>query len=615
MLKDAYNMTNDKDEKTEIVYLIAECFRLSNDPRKAEMWYKKSISREYPNPVVYLYLADMMKMNEIYEEAIIEYQRYAQLVPDDPRGKDGVKSCELAMEWIDNPNGYIVENIKFFNSKFNDFAPAFASSDYGTVYLTSGREGAMGDKIHGATNQNFTDIFVSTRDRKGEWSEPVPLAEPVNSEFEDGAPAISKDFNSLYFTRCEIGKSKNFGCGIFTALKSGEEWDKVTKIEIAEDSIVIAHPAISADELTLYFVSDMEGTLGGMDIWKVVRDDFKGEWSEPENLGPQINTVDNEVYPYVHADGTLYFSSNGHLGMGGLDIFKAKPNDDGTWTVENMRYPMNSSSDDFGIVFEAENERGYLSSSREGRGDDELFSFMLPPVRFSITGTVKDEKTDKPIANATIRSISSDGTTLESTAKDDGTFKFMLKPSTDYLFIASAEGFLNGKERETTKGYSVSTDFKTTILLSSIKAPIQIENIFWDFNSWELRPETQLALEGVVEILTDNPNIAIELGSHTDSRGGDKFNKDLSQKRAQSVVDFLITKGIDKDRLTAKGYGESQPVKLDDRAAAQSRFFKEGDLLSPDFIEGLENEEQQEMAHQVNRRTEFRVLRTDYVPK
>jgi peptidoglycan-associated lipoprotein len=317
------------------------------------------------------------------------------------------------------------------------------------------------------------------------------------------------------------------------------------------------------------------------------------------------------MFPYVHADGTLYFSSDSHPGLGGLDIFKATQEESSRWTVENLRAPINSSNDDFGIVFEPETERGFFSSGRKGRGNDEIYSFYLPPLKFNITGVVKDEKTDKVIPGATVKSIGSDGITVEAATGDEGNFRFMLKPGTDYVFIASKDRYLNGKERETTKGQEKSTDFSTTIYLSPVDQVIELENIFYDFARWELRPESMVSLDKLVETLTDNPNVTIELMSHTDSRGTNEDNMILSQRRAQSVVDYLITKGIETQRLSAKGYGETVPKVVDEEIVEKFPDLKVGQVLTEEFIMSLPAKVQEE-AHQVNRRTEFRVLSTDY---
>ncbi len=616
LLKDAYNKVNDKEVKKELVFLVAECYRHTGDNRNAEMWYKKVIRAEYQNPVIYLRYADALRMDEEYEDAKEQYEKYRELVPDDPRGIEGIQSCELAATWIENPEGYTVENMKYFNSRDRDYSPCFGAEDYKLIYFTSTREEATGDDIHGATGQNFSDIFQSRMDRKGKWSIPVPLDEEINSEFEDGSPNMNSDFSTLYFTRCKMNKNTNFGCQIYTSNRSGEKWSKAEPIPLSDDSVVIAHPAISPDDLTLYFVSDMPGGIGGKDIWRVTRSNEGDEWSTPENLGEMINTVDDEMFPFVHADGTLYFSSDGRIGLGGFDIFKASQDDQDNWTVENMKYPINSGADDFGIVFEKEMERGFFSSSRKGRGNDDIYSFVLPPLKFNMIGEVRDDQTDELLVNAKVKSIGSDGITVETNTNDDGSFRFMLKPSTDYVFVASRIGYLNGKERETTKGLESSTDIKTIIYLSNIANTIELSNsnVFYDFARWDLRPEALVSLDQLVETLDDNPTVTIELMSHTDVRGSDEDNIELSQKRAQSVVDYLIMKGIDPVRLTAKGYGESMPKVVTMRIADEYPFLKQGTRLTEQFINGLPTLEQQEIAHQLNRRTEFRVLKTDYEP-
>ena len=615
LFKDAYNKVQDKDVKNEIIFLIAECYRITDSPDKAEIRYKQAIQKEYPNPIIYLRYADALRMNEDYDDALEQYKKYKELVPDDPRGQDGIQSCELAIEWMNNPTPYNVESVKFFNTKEKDFSPFFGSEDYQLIYFTSSREEAVGNDIHGATAENFSDIFQSRMDRKGKWSVPVPLDENINSEFEDGTPVLNDDYSRMYFTRCILNKNKNFGCQIYTATSQGETWSKAEALKITEDSIVVAHPAISSDELTLYFVSDMGGGTGGKDIWKVTRSNEGDEWSKPENMGPEINSVDDEMFPYLHPDGTLYFSSNGRIGLGGLDIYMARENEDGSWKVENMKYPVNSSADDFGIVFEKETERGFFSSSRKGRANDDIYSFVLPPLKFNVLGEVRDDKTDVILTGASIKSIGSDGITLEATSDEEGIFRFALKPNTDYVFVASKTGYLNGKERETTKGLDKSTDINVVIYLSNIAGTIELSNssVFYDFARWELRPEAMVSLDQLIETLVDNPSVTIELMSHTDSRGSDADNIELSQKRAQSVVDYLIQKGIDPIRLSAKGYGESQPKEITKRMNEQYPFLRSGAVLNETYINSLPNVEQQEIAHQFNRRTEFRVLRTDYI--
>ncbi|HAF29915.1 MAG TPA: hypothetical protein DCG75_12810 [Bacteroidales bacterium] len=612
LLRDAYSKVTDNDLKNDITFQVAECYRKTNQPKKAEVWYKKSVQKKYSNPLVYLYYADALKMNEKFEDAIENYKEYKKLVPADPQGEMGVKSCELAIKWMESPNGYKVANMKFFNSRESEYSPAFAKAEYDEVYFTSSRDGSTGDDTHGGTGLNFSDIFTSKQDKKGNWSTPVPLGENINTEFEEGAVSLSKDFNTMFFTRCERHKKDAIGCMVYQSVRRNEEWAKAEPILMLDDSIVVAHPSLSEDALTLYFVSDMKGGMGKKDIWKVTRTSPDGNWGVPLSLGADINTPGNEMFPFIHDDGSLYFSSDFHLGMGGLDIFKATF-ENGSWKVENMRYPINSTYDDFSIIIEKDKERGYFSTSRDG--DDEIYSFVLPPLKFDVEGVVKNDKTDEPLANATVKLVGSDGMTLTNETDDKGAFKFMLRPSTDYVFVASKKGFLTGKEKETTKGIAESQTFTAEIRLSSIAEPIELPNIFYDFAKWDLRPESMVALDKLVETLNDNPNVVIELRSHTDARGSAMANVELSQKRAQSVVNYLIEKGIQPARLRAKGYAATMPKIVEKKLAEQNTFLKEGTELTPAFIENLESEEQREIAHQINRRTEFQVIATNFQPQ
>jgi peptidoglycan-associated lipoprotein len=619
--KEAYQRTTDKKEKLHMAFYIAECYRKMDNAPQAALWYGKVIAKDYENPLSVLYYADALRMNQNYEEAKSQYQRYKELVPDDPRGSDGILSCDFALQWIDQPTGYQVEEMKFINSKNNDYSPFYSRSDYQELYFTSSRDETTGNSEHGGTGQQFADVFFSSMDKKGKWSTPLPLPESVNTEAEEGTPVFSPDYNTLYFTRCNVSKRKALGCEIFSATRDGDKWVDVQSLGLADDSTVIAHPAVSPDELTLYFVSDMPGSIkssegiNSKDIWMATRASANAKWDSPVNLGSPVNSPGDELFPYVHADGTLYFSSNGLIGMGGLDIYKAVKSESGQWQVDNMKYPINSAADDFGIIFEKERESGFFSSSRKGKTGDDIYSFLLPPLKFSIVGVVKNEKTEEIIPEAIIKSIGSDGITLDTKTGRDGIFRFTLKPGTDYVFIAEKPGFLKGKERESTKGISQSTEFKTEIFLASIETPIEVENIFFDLDKADLRPESMVSLDKLVETLNDNPNIVIELGSHTDSRASDAYNMDLSRRRAQSVVNYLIEKGISRDRLVPKGYGESQPKTVDKQDNAAYSFLPLGTVLSENFINGLSDEDRQEMSHFLNRRTEFKVLRTDYSGK
>jgi peptidoglycan-associated lipoprotein len=613
LFKDSYSKARktDKASRTELGFMIAECYRLSNDPKNAETWYRLAVKSSYSKPDAQYWLAESLKKNGKYQQAIDEFKKYKQVAPSDSKADQEILACQLTTEWLRNPEAYKVEEMKDLNSSDSDFSPAYGRDDFGVIYFTSSRDDAAGNKTHGATGQSFTDIFESRLDKKAKWSTPVPV-ENLNSDSEDGTPCFSSDFKEVYFTRCEAGKREKKGCIIMVSKRTGDKWGNPVNTAILPDSLVAAHPSLSSDGLTMYFVSDKPGGFGLKDIYVVKRADESDPWSAPKNLGPDINTSGNELFPYIRSDGSLYFASDGHIGMGGLDIFKATSQPDGSWVVKNMKPPINSSSDDFGIIFEDGNERGIFSSTRKGKGNDELYTFELPPLRFNVTGLVKDEKTGSPIQGSVVQLIASDGSNLQAETGASGDFKFSLKQDVDYIFLASKRGYLNGKEKETTKAQEKSRDYMVTILLTAIDKPIELPNIFYDFGKWDLRPESMVSLDKLVETLNDNPNVTIELMSHTDSRDTEEYNLDLSQKRAQSVVQYLIEKGIDPARLSPKGYGESTPKVVDAVIASQNPFLKQGTSLSEQYINSLANEEQKEIAHQINRRTEFRVLRTDY---
>lgn len=611
--KDVYSKTRDKQLKAEMVFMVSECYRLINDPKNAELWYKRAVRSPFPKPEAQYWLADSYKKLGRYPEAIEEFRTYRQLVPGDPRTEQQIRACELAMEWQASPEAYNVEELKDVNSRDSDFGPAYARDDHGLVWFTSSRDDARGNKEHGATGQSFTDIFETRLDKKGKWSTPVPV-DLLNTEFEDGTPSFSPDYTEVFFTRCEAGKRESKGCVIMYSRREGVNWSDPEKIELLADTLVAAHPALSPDGQTLYFVSDMPGGRGGKDLYRTTRTSPGSPWSRPENLGTDINTRGNELFPFVHEDGTLYFASDGHIGMGGLDIFRAVPQGGDAWLVQNMRAPINSPADDFGITFESGAEKGIFSSSRKGRTADDLYTFEMPPLLFSITGLVRDEKTGQPVEGAAVQLIASDGANMQTETGAAGDFKFTLRPEVDYIFLASKKGYLNGKEKETTRGQDKSRDFMATIQLTPIDRPIELPNIFYDFGKWDLRPESMVSLDRLVETLNDNPNVTIELMSHTDSRDTEEFNLDLSQKRAQSVVDYLIAKGIAADRLTARGYGETNPKVVDQEIMENAPFLRSGATLNEQYINSLASEEQKEIAHQINRRTEFRVLRTDYEP-
>ena len=615
--KKAYSREKDRTKRLLITLKIGNCYRMINDTRKAETYYSRVVKQKLTEPKAHLYYADMLKENGKTALANAEYEEYLKSEPGDLMALMSYQSCDSILVWSKNPTRYQIASIKEFNSKYNDYSPYFASKDYKELYISSSRDGANGTKKHGGTGQSFSDIFITRLDNKQKWAVPAPVDKTINSIYDDGTPWISPDGNVMYFSRCRYDKQASLGCQIMMSKRTGSNWADPVAVPIAKDSVVIAHPSLTEDQLTIFFVSDMLGSIGGKDIWKAVRTKADGPFGAPENLGEIVNTTKNEMFPFVKSDTLFYFSSNGHPGMGGLDIFKAHLDSEKKWVVENMKFPINSSADDFGIIFQKEEEKGYFTSSRieKSLGGDEIYSFVLPEKRFNMAGRVISESTTLPLKDADVRLIGSDGTSMEYKTDSTGTFTFKLKAETDYLLVAFKRGYLNGKLRETTMGLEVSRDFNATLTLATYEKPIELPNILYDLAKWDLRPESMVALDALVETLEDNPNITIELMSHTDVRPFRAMtNLELSQHRAESVVDYLIKKGIESDRLKAQGYGPDLPRVVDAKIASQYDFLKAADTLSKVYIDKLPNEQNKEIAHQLNRRTEFRVLRNDYVP-
>jgi peptidoglycan-associated lipoprotein len=616
LYKKAYSKEKVKDKKAEIVFRIAECYRKINNTKQAETWYKKADKINYPDPTVIFYLAETKKMQGKYEEALIEYNRYLEKKPGDKKAVNGAKSCEESKKWIDKPTRYKVDNVALLNTKQDDFCPTYAKKDYKELIFTSSREGTTGSAVDGRTGENFRDLFITQLDKKGKWSTPVPLGETINSKDSEGAACLNRKYNTIYFTRCLNENKKVTGCQIYTAKSKGQDWAESAIFPVVPDTITVGHPSMSDDENDFYFTSDMPGGYGGKDIWVVHYDKKAKTWSAPENLGSVINTEADEMFPYIHSDGSFYFSSNGHVGMGGMDVFKAEKTGDKWDKITNMRYPINSSSDDFGITFEDKAEKGYLTSNRDGgKGGDDIYSFVLPPIVFTVQGVVTDKKTLKAITSATVSLVGTDGSSLSVTTDKTGSYKFDLKPNTSYVITASSEKYLKNQAKETTVGIEEDRNFVHDLALDPIDIPIELPNIFYDLAKWTLRPESEEALNKLIETLNLNPTIVIELSSNTDYRGSDKYNEDLSQKRAQSVVDYLIAHEIDPERLVAKGYGEGNPKVIDSKKDEDVFGFKVGVKLDPKFIDALPTDEEKEKAHQMNRRTEMKVLRKDFVPK
>lgn len=604
-----------RDLRGYIAYRIAECNRLINNTPRATSAYMNALRYDYPDSIVNLRLGQMYQRSGRYPDAIRYYNEFLKLNPESELALNGIKGSELAPQWKQNPSRYVVKRMEKFNSRRGEFCPMLFGDAYDQLYFTSSRtpKGAGKDKeetISAITGLRNNDFFLVKKDEQGNWLAPIELEDEVNTEFDEGTPSFSKDGNTMYYTYCAQDPEGPRTSEIYVSTRSSAKWGKGTRASIVKDSVTaLGHPSVSPDGKYLYYVSDAVGGFGGKDIFRsrLVGSDF----GPMENLGPEINTPGDEMFPYVRDSVTLYFASNGHPGMGGLDLFKATQDSTGKWHVENLKAPINSMGDDFGITFEGKKEKGFFSSNRnDARGYDHLYSFELPTITIFIEGLVSDVD-EYPIEDATVRIVGKDGLNVKVPAKKDGSYRVELERDIRYVMMASARGYLNQNFELKTGPEEKNETYIVDFFLSPISKPVVIDNIFYDFDKATLRPESQKALDEMIKMLNDNPNVTIELGAHTDRKGTDQYNERLAQRRAQSVVDYLIAGGIDKERLEAKGYGESVPKTINKKLAKSFDFLKEGDVLTEEFILTL-TPEQQEMADQINRRTEFKVLRTNY---
>ena len=628
--KKAYKKTGKKkyeEERTYITHQLAECYRLTEATKLAESQYKRLLRTEYPknNPIVYLNYANVLKRNKKYEEAIQYYTIYNELVPDDPRGFHALEDVQYIEEWIEYPSKYEVTRLKELNSKAAEFGVSWISNNYNEVIFSSTREGGVSKEKNSITGQHFPDFYTARQNKQGKWEEPQLIDEDIlNSEGSEGTAFMNKNFSTLYFTKCPNHKKRTSGCQIMKSSRSGSSFSDPVVVEIKTiDSLdVVGHPTLSSDELTLIFASERRNGVGGKDLWISERESTSEEFGRPRNLGITINTESDEMYPYLRNDSTLYFASDGHGGMGGLDIFVSTIDSLGQWTTPvNLKSPINSIGNDYGISFHPTEERGFFISNRETRNglDDDIYYFIEPPVLFTLGGTIKNTNSLQFVEGATVKIEGSDGSTYSTNSSEKGAFLFtnsQIKLNTTYILTIDKKNYFTLTDTISTEGLEFSRDFNEEYQIGVIPdSPIVLPDILYELSKWELRPQFEDSLRGLIEMLQVNPNITIELGSHTDSRDTHEKNDLLSQKRAQSVCDYLVIRGIDPFRLTAKGYGERVPRTLHKDYVHNGFTFKAGTTLTEDYIKGLANDDLREYAHQLNRRSEFRVISKDYIPR
>ena len=612
--KKAYTNTPTKERTTrgQRAKKLAECYRRINFSQKAIAAYNNVIRYNQADSLTHLRLAQQLMKTGNYRQAEKAFAIAADSLPQSKIVKNGLLSAKNATQWKKEGSAYTVKRENVFASRRADYSPMLAGDDNDRLYFTSTRPSTKGDELSGITGTKTADIFFSQKDEKGKWTKPQNIDTELNSDYDEGACSFSPDGRTMYLTQCKSDPSYPRYATICTSQRNDASWGKSTELTISKDTLSsFAHPAVSPDGQWLYFSSDMPGGYGGLDIWKI-RLGKDGVEGGVENLGNKINTEGDEMFPTFRPNGDLYFSSNGHPGMGGLDIFIAKTDTIGNgYVIEHPGYPLNSEADDFGMTFEGLKNQGYFSSNRgDARGWDHIFSFYNPEIVQTVTGWVY-EKDGYELPAALVYMVGNDGTNLKLNVKGDGSFTQQIKPNVDYVFLGTCKGYLNHQQQLRVEPASESCDTVLQFPLASIMAPVLIDNIFYDFDRATLRPESKTSLDELVKLLNENPNITIELSAHCDYKGSAAYNKQLSQRRAESVVNYLIEKGIARERLTPVGYGKEKPKTIKKKVAERYEFLKADDVLSEEFIRQLKPEEQ-EICNQLNRRTEFRVLRTTY---
>lgn len=600
----------ERSKRGERALKAAECYRRINYTARAIGSYTNAIRYGTNDSTAYLYLAQMQHKNGAYKAAADNYAKYLEFDPDNVLARNGLRGCHQAPIWKETPTAYTIKKQPLFNGRRSDFSPMLAGDQQEQLYLTTTRPQVTGDEISGITGTKNSDIFVAQKDENGKWTQPVKIESELNSVYDEGACCFSPDGKTMYLTRCLSDPDYPRYAQIFTSQRSDATWSAPQYLEITRDTLSsYAHPAVSPDGKWLYFVSDMPGGIGGLDIWRIqITDHGLGG---AENLGEPINSPGDEMFPTFRPNGDLYFSSNGHPGMGGLDLFCAQQDSTETWHIENLKYPMNSSGDDFGMTFEGPYNRGYFCSNRgDARGWDHIMSFEKPDIIQTVKGWVY-ERDGYELPDGLVYMIGNDGTNLKLSVRSDGSFVQEIQPHVDYIFLGTCKGFLNHKEELRIDTSSVSREYVLQFPLASITAPVLVENVFYEFDKTDLTPESTQSLDQLIELLNENPNVTIELSAHCDYRGKDEYNLGLSQRRAESVVNYLIAHGIQADRLSPVGYGEERPKIIRKKLTEKYPFLHENDTLTEAFIRNLP-EEEQEICNALNRRTEFKVLRTTY---
>ncbi len=602
-----YEKIMQKEPSLEIAQKLADCYRFINDSEGSEKAYATVLAFPDADVINYKYYADALKLNGKFEEAKKNYMLYGEKLPEKlDEATSLANSADVARMWAENPDPSVrIENVATLNSENSDFSPVFYKDD---LVFTSDRwfvkstENKKKEVVYGWTGNPYLKLYQATKFNDGFT---VAVMPELNQEFHTGLAVFTDNADTVYFTVTESKKRKNkenltfLKKKIYVAYKMGLNWSDPKPILLSNDKYSIQHPALSPNGDILYFASDMPGGFGGMDIYASQKQ-ADGSWGTPVNCGPNINGPEPDVFPVVRKDGTFYFSSKGHVGMGGLDIFTAKGSYDKFGMVENLKAPINSSYDDFGIIF-TDDLNGYLSSNRKGgMGLDDIYAFKIDspqekPLLFAVEGEVIDKSTGASLSNVEVILFNKKTNQQLRTVSDmQGKFLFNLSPEMEYIITGNQDQYYSKQEGNiSTVALTESTIFNVKFELERSKDDtymVKLQNIYYNFDKWNIRPDAAIELNKVASFVLNMPNISIELRSHTDSRGKAVYNKWLSQKRAQSAVNYLVEKGVGSSRLSAVGLGETELLNR----------CRDG-VKCP-----LKD-------HQLNRRTEFKVVKINPV--
>lgn len=636
---------NSRRKKAYFTYMSGRCYDLLHSHAAAEQQYEKAILLRYQEwePKVYMQLAEMEMAQCKHKEAKENFEKYLKLDPTSELAKIRIESCDYYAESSDAPTKHLVTNVTKLNTNAYDYATVMDSRGK-EMYFSSSRSGATGEESDPITGENFMDIWVSKIDRNGNWGQPTPMPAPINTIDNEGTLCFDSRGKSMWFTRCPVQEKMNIGCEIYMTTKKGKTWGEAVKLELKDhDTSHVGHPTVSPDGKTLIFSSNMAGGFGGVDLWMSTYEKRSDSWTLPVNLGPEINTAQNEVFPTWGPEGELYFASNGHVGHGGLDIFVAeRVGEEDKWqNPTNLGMPMNSCRDDYHIIYTEKGkiERGFISSNRNGsKGDNsqDIWDFYLPPVLVDVMILVSDQDEGYPIEGAKVKLVGSDGSSYDLATDASGMINLGEKPDGERYVEPGAtwtlevEGieklYLGAHDNFTTEGVETNTRIIRDLKVLNIEKPLRLPEVRYPLGSAELLVDTTSedlskiinskdSLNYLYDLMQENPNLIVELVSHTDCRGSDASNKTLSQKRAESCVRYLVDeKGIAPERLIPKGLGESKPSTLKeiDPISGDTTYTE----LGCNMITKLKRSDPDKFDyyHQLNRRTECVILSFDYVP-